>query len=100
MVSRSDGSYLQPARTTGFVGPVLDHGTEDKGHDGGQLHDDVQGGSRGILQWVTDGVTSDGVLVGSTSLLVIRAEATSLDVLLGVVPGATGVRHRYRQLHS
>ena len=67
--------------------------TEDQRHNGGKLDQDVEGGAGGILEGITDGVTSDGVLVGGGALAELGAEAAGLDVLLGVVPCATSVGH-------
>lgn len=53
-----------PGGTTVLVGAILDNGTEDQRHNGGELDQDVEGGTRGILEGVTDGVTGDGVQIG------------------------------------
>mmetsp|Transcript_31071 Transcript_31071/g.84254 ORF Transcript_31071/g.84254 Transcript_31071/m.84254 type:complete len:408 (+) Transcript_31071:115-1338(+) len=91
-------------------------GREDQGHDGLQLHDDVQGRTRGVLEGVTDGVTLHRRVVRLPSLggrfdlllgrgllhvpqLRVVREAV-LDVLLAVVPGAAGVGHGHGQLHG
>ena len=44
-------------------GAALEHRTKHDAHDGAQLDQDVEGGARSVLQWVSDGVTGDGVLV-------------------------------------
>ena len=88
-----------------------------------KFHDNVERGSRGVLEWVTDGVTNDGGLAAAlehflnlcphlgggllavlgdadklhaASLVVANGENhfLTLDVLLGVVPGSTGVGGR------
>ena len=67
---------------------------EDEGEDGHELHDDVERGAGGILEGIADGVTDDGSLVELGALALDHAvydDGTLLDVLLGVVPRATGV---------
>ena len=69
-------------------------GTEDEGADGGELDEDVDGWAGGVLERIADGVTSDGSGVSLSSLsdnLSVDDELASLNVLLGIVPSATGV---------
>ena len=71
-----------------------EEGSEDEGADSGELDKDVDGGAGGVLERVTDGVTSDGSGVLGVTLLdnlvvaiiVLSDELSSLYVLLGVVP--------------
>src|SRR5690606_36745997 len=74
--------------------PVAVHpgepGREDERHDAHQLDEDVHGRPGGVLERVADGVTDDGGLVRLGALAAVGA---ALDVLLGVVPCATGVGH-------
>jgi hypothetical protein len=37
----------------------LDVLTEDKGSNGGKFDEDVDGWSRGILKWISDGITDN-----------------------------------------
>ena len=79
--------------------------TENERADSGKLDEDVDGGTRGILERVTDGITRDG---GSLDILEERAglgdsdgltvlvdavkdEHLSLNEFLGVIPSTTGV---------
>mmetsp|Transcript_35486 Transcript_35486/g.76589 ORF Transcript_35486/g.76589 Transcript_35486/m.76589 type:complete len:700 (-) Transcript_35486:459-2558(-) len=90
-------------------------GREDQRDDGLELHHDVQGGSRGVLEGVADGVALHGRVVGLPGLacrgllhlglgvlhvaeLGVLGEA-ALDVLLAVVPGAARVGHGDGQLN-
>merc|ERR1712032_888671 len=59
-----------------------------------KLDQNVQGWSRGILQWITNSVTNDGGLVGFRSLSSKHTSvlaSSGLEVLLGVIPSTTGV---------
>ena len=62
--------------------------------DGHNVYQDVHGGTGGVLEGVTDGVPYDAsrMRVGSFAAVV-----TVFDVLLGVVPGATGIGHEKRE---
>ena len=90
-----------PAVTTGSqsedvgdVRPDLDDQAREHHRDhADQLDEDVQGGTRGVLERIADGVADDARLVGIRAL---ATELAGLDVLLGVVPGTTGVRHEDR----
>src|SRR3546814_185314 len=63
---------------------------KDQADDGHHRDEDVHGGARGVLEGVADGVADHGRLVGLSTL---AAVGTSLDVLLGVVPGTARVGH-------
>ena len=65
-------------------------GQEDQAHHRHQLDEDVERGTRGVLEGVTDGVADDGCFVGVRALAAVSA---AFDVLLRVVPGAACVRH-------
>src|SRR5512143_180602 len=65
---------------------------EHQRHGAEQLDQDVQGGARGVLEGIADGVAHDPRLVGERALAAVLPR---LDVLLGVVPGAAAVvQHR------
>ena len=70
---------------------------EDKGHDSHQLHENVEGRTRGILERITDRVADDTGLVGARSL---ATEVALLNVLLGVIPGTTRVGGGDGHLHT
>eukprot|EP01083_Nonionella_stella_P236200 829810_1 len=73
---------------------AVDHRGDGERDDGHELDEDVEGRAGGILEWISDGVADDACLVGvGTLLLVSSLTALDLDVLLAVVPGATGVGH-------
>ena len=74
--------------------------TENQRHNGGKLDQDVEGRTRGILERIADGVTSDSVLVSAGALAELGAETTGFDVLLRVIPGTTSVGHRDRELNT
>ena len=61
---------------------------EDEGNNSHKLDENVEGGSRGILERISDGITDNGGLVGLRSLTTVH---TLLDVLLGVIPSTSGV---------
>ena len=65
-----------------------DESGEDDGYSGTQLDEDVQCGTGGVLEGITHGVAYHGglVAVGALSAMMPR-----LDILLGVIPGSTGV---------
>ena len=89
------GNHSEFSGTTGNDTTVFgNEGAEDEGADGRKLDEDVDGGSGGVLEGVANGITSDGGGVDGGSLLddlTVDGEKTSLNVLLGVVPSATGV---------
>jgi len=89
-----------PQRATILVGTILDDGTEDQRHDGGELDQNIEGRSGCVLEGVTDGVTRDRVLVGGGAFAELGSKAAGLDVLLGVVPGATSVGHGDGELNT
>ena len=70
---------------------AAEDGGEGEGKDGHELDEDVEGGARGVLAGVADGVTNNSSLVGFA--LLAAEDALVLNVLLGVVPGAAGVGH-------
>ena len=75
--------------------------SEDEGEDGHELHDNVQGGSGGVLERISDSVSDDGGLVDITSLsLQVTVRGGLLDVLLGIVPGSSSVTHADGQLNT
>mmetsp|Transcript_22861 Transcript_22861/g.28390 ORF Transcript_22861/g.28390 Transcript_22861/m.28390 type:complete len:332 (-) Transcript_22861:1364-2359(-) len=82
----------------------LDEGTtEDERGDCHELDEDVDRGSTGVLHGVAHGVANDGGLVRLGALplhLAVHDEAASLNVLLGIVPGAAGVRRADRDLDT
>ena len=55
-----------------------------------QLDEDVDSGAGSILEGIAYGIANDSSLVGIAALAAVYA---ALDVLLGVIPGAAGVRH-------
>ena len=73
---------------------------KDKREDGHELHDNVESRTGGVLERITDGVTNNGGLVDVGSLaLELGIRGGLLNVLLGIVPGTTGVGHGDGQLH-
>mmetsp|Transcript_42066 Transcript_42066/g.91392 ORF Transcript_42066/g.91392 Transcript_42066/m.91392 type:complete len:431 (-) Transcript_42066:639-1931(-) len=66
---------------------------EDERHDGHELDEDVEGGSRSILERIANGVADHGGLVAFRTLGAVRTKPLLLDPLLGVVPCAAGVGH-------
>merc|ERR1739848_724100 len=89
----SSTSGAEPDWATLCVGILRNGGAKDQADDGSELHHNVQCWPRSILQRVTNSVSGHSVLVRCRALAVIGANATSLDVLLRVVPGATCVAH-------
>lgn len=95
----SGSSILVGLNTSGNESTVLGkEGTEDEGADSGELDEDVDGGTGGVLKGIADGVASDGGSVGGGSLedlletvTLVDVKLASLNVLLGVIPSATGV---------
>jgi len=77
------------------VSSIVDVGTEDKRGDGTELDEDVDSGTRGILERVTNGITdnSSSVLLleganeilqlGNESLLGVRAVSELFLLLVG-----------------
>ncbi len=79
---------------TGSVVDSVEGIGEHKRQDSHQLHDNVEGRSRGILERISDGVTDNGSLVDVRSLtLKLRIRGGLLDVLLGVIPSSSRVGH-------
>merc|ERR1719247_1414309 len=80
---------------------------EHEGQDGHELHEDVEGGPRRVLEGVADRVARDGRVVRRRRVAVavllseswVRVEA-SRNVLLRVVPRAARVRHADSQLNT
>lgn len=82
---------------------VSEEVTEHKGSNGRELDEDVNGGARGVLKRVTNGVTSNGGLMALSLLLhedlltglgvshLLGVELSSLNIFLGVVPSTTSV---------
>lgn len=82
---------------------VLESAAENEGGDGRKLDQDVDGGARGVLKWVTNGVTSNSSLMALSLLLhdnllvslgvnsLLGHVGSSLNVFLGVIPGTTSV---------
>jgi len=83
---------------------LLETFSEDQGNDSHELDENVQRWTRGILKWVTNGITSNSSLVSigslSESFSIFVLEMSGLDVLLGVIPGTTSVRHGDGHLDS
>mmetsp|Transcript_22080 Transcript_22080/g.54564 ORF Transcript_22080/g.54564 Transcript_22080/m.54564 type:complete len:615 (-) Transcript_22080:38-1882(-) len=79
--------------TVAIVGGVKCVGKDQRQHRH-ELHDNVQGRSGGILERISDGVTNNGGLVDVRSLaLELRVGRLLLNVLLGVIPCTSRVRH-------
>lgn len=74
---------------------------EHKRDDRHELHQNVEGGARGVLQGITNGIADHSRLV-ALSLLAEEwvASRVGLDELLGVVPGTTGVAHGHGELDA
>ena len=107
-MSYSSGADLlgESFAATGDETTVLgNEATENERADSGKLDEDVDGGARGILERITDGITRDG---GSLDVLEERAglgdpdgitvlvlavedKHLSLNEFLGVIPSTTGV---------
>mmetsp|Transcript_15491 Transcript_15491/g.42951 ORF Transcript_15491/g.42951 Transcript_15491/m.42951 type:complete len:818 (-) Transcript_15491:8-2461(-) len=84
---------------TGTVVDGVEGIGKHEGKDGHQLHNNVESGSRSILEGISDGVSDNGGLVDIGSLaLEIRVGGRLFDVLLGVVPGTSGVGHGNSEL--
>ena len=67
---------------------------EDKTENSHELHDDVEGRSRGVLEGISNSIPHYGSFVNVRSLTFkIRIRRSPLNVLLGVVPGSSGVTH-------
>ena len=64
---------------------------KSEGEDCHQLDQDVQGRTRGVLERIADGVANNASFVSVGLFAAIHLFV--FDVLLAVVPGATGVRH-------
>jgi len=65
----------KPEWATLGIGAILDDGTEYQRHDGGQLDQDVEGGTGGILEGIADCITGDSVLVRGGALSEFGTEA-------------------------
>merc|ERR1711865_245386 len=83
--------------------------SEDKRNDSLQLHDDVDGRTRGVLERVTNGISDNGsdmnvgALAGDSDLAIFIRRVTDValfDVLLGIVPSTTSVRLGDGKLHA
>mmetsp|Transcript_25528 Transcript_25528/g.85568 ORF Transcript_25528/g.85568 Transcript_25528/m.85568 type:complete len:442 (-) Transcript_25528:1173-2498(-) len=81
--------------------------SEHERDDRHELHHDVDGGARGVLERVADGVADDGRLVQVRALALglglavdHDGHAALLDVLLSVVPRAARVGLRDGELHA
>lgn len=94
---------------------LSDEGTEDEGSDSHKLDQNVDGWAGSVLEGVTDGITANSILVSVRLLLYFNrcdnlkaailvlltlssvgsvvsfVEVSGFDVLLAVVPSATGV---------
>eukprot|EP00760_Papus_ankaliazontas_P033540 PhM_4_TR640/c0_g1_i1/m.18751 len=75
-----------------------DRGEHDR-DDGHELDENVQGGARGVLERIANGVTDDSGLVDGGALAG-PGNAAGFNVLLGVVPGATSVGAGDGHLHT
>jgi hypothetical protein len=51
---------------------LLHVGSEDEGSDGGKLDQDVDGWTRGVLKWVTNGVTDNSGNVSFSEFSVLK----------------------------
>jgi len=80
------------------VAVSVDDGCDGKGHHGHELDENIEGRSGGVLEGITDGVSDDAGLVSGGTLS--SAGTVDLDVLLGVVPGASGVGHHDGHHHA
>ena len=76
------------AKRTSSLRRLMIAGSIEQRHQVHHLDERVERGAGGVLERVTDGVTDDRRLVGLGALAALVAV---LDVLLGVVPRATGV---------
>lgn len=63
---------------------------DDEADDCHDVDEDVHRGAGGVLEGITDGVADDAGFVGGRSFAAVVA---ILNVLLGIVPRATGVGH-------
>ena len=97
--AHSESSFTSSNDTT-----VLgNEGAEDEGADGGELDEDVDGGTGGILEGIANHVAGDGSGVDRGVLDdndTVDGEQTSLNELLGIVPSATGVGGREGNLDT
>mmetsp|Transcript_13734 Transcript_13734/g.19409 ORF Transcript_13734/g.19409 Transcript_13734/m.19409 type:complete len:458 (-) Transcript_13734:442-1815(-) len=76
---------------------------KDQRQDCHELHDNVKGRARRVLERITDSVANDSGLVDLRSLWLLDAidvDASLLNVLFGVVPCSSGVRGRDSHLHT
>src|SRR5690606_18226922 len=60
--------------------------SDDQGNDRHQFDQDVQGGSRSVLEGIPNGIPDHGGLMGLTAF-----SAFAFNGLLGIVPGPTGI---------
>ena len=75
--------------------PTAAKGTgKDQCHNAHQLDQDVERRTTGILEGVAYGVANHSCLVIVGTL---AAHLASFDILLGIVPGTTGVCHHHCQ---
>jgi hypothetical protein len=75
---------------------------KDQRYNSTQLHQNVDGGARSVLQWVSYGVADYGCSVGFGLFFechTIFIKVPSLYEFLGVVPGTTRVGRRNRYLN-
>mmetsp|Transcript_17468 Transcript_17468/g.55699 ORF Transcript_17468/g.55699 Transcript_17468/m.55699 type:complete len:792 (-) Transcript_17468:58-2433(-) len=96
----------------GVLGPVDEalavvEGVEEVGknerENGHELHDNVEGRARGVLERIADSVTDDGSLVDFAALGLhdaVHVDAALLNVLLGVVPSTASVGGGDGHLHG
>src|SRR5690606_35749091 len=63
------------------------------------LDQNVQRRTGGILEWIAYGIADNGSLVSGRAFELALYQAL-LDELLGIVPGAAGVRHEHSEQHS
>ena len=73
---------------------IDDQRRKDDGDHREQLDQDVDRGAGGVLEGIADGVADNSrlMLIGALAAVVAR-----LDILLGVIPRAAGVRHKDRE---
>lgn len=91
---------------------LIEEATKDQGGDGRELNENVDGGARGVLKRVTNGITGNSSLMALSLLLhhnkflglgisgLLGCVGSSLNVFLGIIPSTTSVREGEGNLYT